>query len=272
MYLWIAVAASSLSPSLPMLLVIALVGSGGIAWLVDRRSAQASRLADAALNATEVFKGSLDLERTKRLALEGELHAARDELSRAMMQYNSKSSTIDRLQDRIQLLEQNLVQTLQDMNEIVRRMFTNGHTEDYMVERWRAVMTSTGLSVVQTDREGQIVFISDEGIKLFKSHHQSLLGSEVKDIISAKDWHRYEMTLAQALAAATQNRVVEPVRLMMLAADGVERSVFLAIGIHSSTITLILRPIDNNDLPALAASPALVEPVLATLAPKLGEE
>jgi PAS domain S-box-containing protein len=105
------------SSALPFLvaIIVALIGSGGIGYFIDRRSMQASRLAADAVSATAVFKDSLEEERRRRANLEEELREATTALHEASQQAGTNALLIDALHRRIEALERDLLRSLQDI-------------------------------------------------------------------------------------------------------------------------------------------------------------
>lgn len=247
-----------------LLVVIALMGSGGLGYFLDRRSAQASRLANDAVNATTVFQAALDEERSKRNELERELTRAKQALTLAVKQTGTNSSMIDDLHTRIQALERDLLNTIRDMNEIIRTMFSVDESEEDLVTRWREVMVTTKLAVIQSDQDVTIVFISAECADLLGYDQDELLGKPVQTVIADHDYNRFRRGLQEARRAEVTSHSAEPFRLSMLTKDGEALPVLMALGVHKSTITLLIRrtglPRDPGDFSASILQQAVDSP------------
>lgn len=247
-----------------LIVVVALLGSGGLGYFLDRRSAQASRLANDAVNATTVFQASLDEERKRRNALEEDLTQAKKSLTLALSQTTTNSKMIDALHKRIQNLEQDLFNTIRDMNEIIRSMFIsdNGDGEEELVERWRDIMISTKLAVIQSDNTVTIVFMSNECAELLGYNDPSeLLGKPVQTVIADKDYHLFTHGLDEARRAESRFHTADPFRISMKAKSGDHVPVLLALGVHKDTITLLLRNVDPSESTAELLTGALLDQV-----------
>lgn len=247
----LAAAIANSSATGPILIVVvALLGSGGLGYFLDRRSAQASRLANDAVNATTVFQASLDEERKRRNALEEDLKEAKKSLILAMSQTTTNSKMIDALHRRIENLEADLFNTIRDMNEIIRNMFISqdGDEEEELVERWRDIMISTKLAVIQSDNTVTIVFMSNECADLLGYDDPSeLLGKPVQTVITDKDYPLFTHGLEAARRAESRAHTADPFRISMKSRSGEPVPVLLALGVHKETITLLIRNADPSE-------------------------
>lgn len=100
-------AASASGSEAPILVTVllALVGSGGIGYFLARRSAQASRLAQDAVSATDVFQRSLDEERHRRKDLTTQLNVAQDQLKHALAMHERDAHRIAELEGKVTELQ-----------------------------------------------------------------------------------------------------------------------------------------------------------------------
>jgi PAS domain S-box-containing protein len=242
-FLIVASTASSAEP-VALVLVVALMGSGGLGYFLDRRSAQASRLAQDAVSATDVFQRSLEEERIKRTELDANLTEANKSLATAILQSNTNTEMIAVMRSRVEVLERDLQRTMRDMNEIIRNIFTSrdGDSDDFKVERWREVMISTKLAVIQTNQEITIVFMSPECSDLLGySDPDSLIGQPVRKVIVDKDYPAFRAGLQAAEDIEMKEGSADPIALSMKRIDGSSVPVLMALGVHKRTVTLLIR-------------------------------
>jgi PAS domain S-box-containing protein len=240
-FLIVASTASSAEP-VGLVLVVALMGSGGLGYFLDRRSAQASRLAQDAVSATDVFQRSLEEERIKRTELDANLTEAKKSLATAILQSNTNTEMIAVMRSRVEVLERDLQRTMRDMNEIIRNIFTSrdGGSDDFKVERWREVMISTKLAVIQTNQEITIVFMSPECSDLLGySNPDALIGQPVRTVIAEGDYPTFRAGLQAA--EDMKEGSADPIALSMKHIDGSPVPVLMALGVHKRTVTLLIR-------------------------------
>lgn len=242
-HFFVFIASASSSSTAPILVVVlALMGSGGLGYFLDRRSAQASRLAQDAVSATDVFQRSLEEERTKRDELQKELDQAKTQLAIGLSRAEMHDNAISELKKRIANLESSLHGTLRDMNNIIREMFSTTEDEVFKVDRWRQIMVSTKLAVIQANREVIIAFASPECADLLKYSPNDLIGKPLSIIIHDEDWVTFSRALKGAQAAEKNEETADPISLSMEARDGKEIPVIMALGVHKGIITLLIRP------------------------------
>lgn len=243
--------AATSSATAPILVVVmALLGSGGLGYFLDRRSAQASRLAQDAVSATDVFQRSLEEERKKRDDLEQDLKEARreqaalhDKLQRSLDRQTENKAALEELQKRIDNLERSLHGTLRDMNSIIGKMFANADTDDEKISRWREAMVATKLAVVQANGQMVIAYVSPEcAVLLGYSDPDELVGMPLTQVIHDDDWPVFSHAFKDAQEAESRHRTSEPIALSLDTQDGVEVPVILAIGVHRDIVTLLIRP------------------------------
>jgi PAS domain S-box-containing protein len=243
-FLVIASTTASSAEPVALVVVLALMGSGGLGYFLDRRSAQASRLAQDAVSATDVFQRSLEEERIKRTELDVSLTEARKDLATAVLQSSTNAEMIAVMHRRFQVLERDLQRTMRDMNEIIRNMFTTreGDSEEFKVERWREVMTSTKLAVIQTNQEITIVFMSSECSDLLGySNPDALIGQPVRTVIAEGDYPTFRAGLQAAEDIEMKEGSADPIALSMKHIDGSPVPVLMALGVHKRTVTLLIR-------------------------------
>jgi PAS domain-containing protein len=234
---------SNISIIAPVLTVVAaLLGSGGLGYWLDRRSAQASKLAANAVSATDVFQASLEEERTRRQDLQTELQTAKDQIISQLSQFQKNSGDIRDLQDRLTSLEQALYDSVHETNKIIRSMFNTDDEEEFKINRWQEIMISAKLAAIQSNNELTIAFISPASLSLLCYEADDLVGKPLTSIIKDDDWPIFSRALRSAKNAESRNLTSDPVSLNMKTKENKDVLVLLALGVHEDIVTLLIRP------------------------------